>query len=322
MKVSVVIPTYNRAYVIREALGSALGQTLRPFEIVVVDDGSSDDTREIAEGLGASNIRYIRHHHNRGYSAACNTGISAATGDLVAFLDSDDLWKPDYLERQLDFMSRHPEVDAVFSDTEIHGETVIPSLIGLLSVFPKLLQPHPGPDEYVFTGRQMYMCLLQEVPIKPTAFVVKREMFEREGAFNEAWPSGTDWDLFIRFSRSACFGFINLPLVIQRRTADATHQKFREHDKLFLLNVFVQEKRRLEGDSDATRAVNRGISQHVSNLGFLYRHSGHPGRSIAIYLRGFKETGEPLMLMRAASALMPAKVTSLVKRAARWRKPL
>jgi hypothetical protein len=147
--------------------------------------------------------------------------------------------------------------------------------------------------------------LLEEVPIKPSALLVRREVFGRAGMFDESWPSGTDWELFLRFSRSACFGYINQALVVQRRTPDATHQKFRQQDKQLLLKVFLKEKASLRNDREALLAVNRGISSHCKNLGGDYLHSGQWKKSIGVYLRGFKETREPLMLGRAVSALMP-----------------
>jgi glycosyltransferase involved in cell wall biosynthesis len=327
MKVSVVVPTFNRAYIIRDALASALEQSYTDFEILVVDDGSSDNTREIVEELKSQKIRYIRHDRNRGCSAAYNTGIAAATGQLVAFLDSDDVWKSDYLEKLVRFLVRHPEADVVFCDIEIHGDsTSVPSTSALMKSFSRLLQANPGANEYIFTARQMYVCLLEEVPIKPSAVVVKREMFEKAGIFDEARPRGgedtplvpfTDWELFLRLSYSACFGYINLPLAIQRRTPDAVHQKFRMQDKLFLLERFLKEKAKLGNDPEALLAVNRGISGHCSNLAWEYLHSGQRKKSLAVYLQGFRETGEPLMLIRAASALVPIGVRDIVKRAVR-----
>src|ERR1700722_7642999 len=121
MKVSVIIPTYNRGYIIRGALESALAQTYRDFEIVVLDDGSTDNTAEIVQSLRSDKTRYIRTKQNCGYSAACNGGISAANGELIGFLDSDDIWMPDKLERQVGFLTRHPKVDAVFTDVEVVG---------------------------------------------------------------------------------------------------------------------------------------------------------------------------------------------------------
>lgn len=314
MKVSAVIATYNRGYIIREAIESVLAQTYRDFEIVVVDDGSTDNTSEIVESFQNEKIRYIRHERNQGCSAACNTGISAATGQLVGFLDSDDVWKSDYLERQVRFLTEHSEVDVVFCDTEILGDsTDVSSLTGLLRCFPKLLQSKPDIGEYVITGREMYVCLLEEVPIKPSAAVIRREMFAKAGVFDESWPSGTDWDLFLRFSRSACFGYVGSPLVIQRRTADATHLKFREKDKLFLLGVFRKEKATLQNDPEALAAVNRGIASHCNNLAGDYLYSRQRKKSFAVYVEGFKETRKPMMLMRAASIFLPIRVRDLIR---------
>jgi len=305
MKVSVLIPTYNRGYIIRDAIESALSQTYRNFEIVIIDDGSSDNTREIVEGFRDARVRYLRHDHNRSCSAAYNTGIAAATGQLVAFLDSDDLWEPDYLERQLAFFTRHPEADVVFTDTQIREESrTVPSLIGLMKAFPRLLEAQTKAEEYVFSSRQLYVCLLEEVPIKPTACVVRREMFEKAGVFDENCPSGTDWDLFLRFSHSACFGYIDLPLVVQRRTPDATHQRFREQDKLFLIRVLMQEKNKLHDEREALAAVNWGIALHYNSLAWTYLERGRGRQALSVYLRGFWETRNPMLLRKTVAGLI------------------
>jgi glycosyltransferase involved in cell wall biosynthesis len=314
MKVSVVIPTYNRAYILREALESALAQTYRGFEIIIVDDGSTDNTPDLARHFINERVRYIRHERNRGCSAAYNTGIKAATGDAITLLDSDDRWKPENLERQVAFLSRHPEVDIVFTDVTVVGaEKPIPSLIDLMKVFPKLIHEKRQGDEYVLSSRQMYVCLLQEVPVKPTAALARRELFTRAGLFNEDWPSGTDWDLFLRFSRSACFGYIDVPLSIQTRTPDATHRKYLEKDKLFLLELLTKEKSRLKDDTEALRAANRGIRENCDILAFHYLYSGNRLKSMATYLRGYRETHEFGMLWRAGAALMPLRMRDSLK---------
>jgi glycosyltransferase involved in cell wall biosynthesis len=312
--VSVVLPTYNRGYIIRDALASALQQSYTNFEILVIDDGSSDNTKEVVQEFGRDKVQYIKHDWNRGCSAAYNTGIAAAKGELIAFLDSDDVWSPDYLEKLVGFLDRHPEADVAFCDTKIVSETfTVPSLAALLGGFSRMLRDVPKAGECVFSGRQMYVCLLEEVPVKPTAAVIRRELFAKAGNFDEAWPSGTDWELLLRFSNCASFGYINLPLATQRRTPDATHQKFVEKDKQFLLSVFLKEKAKLRNDPEALVAVNRGISSHYRNLAGNYLHSGQRRKSVGVCLKGFKETGEPMMLVRAASALMPMGVREIFK---------
>lgn len=323
MKVSVVVPTYNRGYILTGALQSALRQSYGDFEIIVVDDGSTDNTREIVESCGQGNITYLRHDHNRGCSAAYNTGIEAARGELIAFLDSDDIWKPDYLEHQVGFLTRHPEVDLVFTDTEIrHPLGTVASLKRCMKAFPKLLAKHAKSDEYVVGSREMYLCLLQEVPIKPTACVIKRSMFDRAGGFNETWPSGTDWDLFLRFSRSACFGYIDRPLVIQFRTTDATHLLFREEDKTFLLGVLGQEKEKLRQNREGLRAVNRGLFIHYNSLGWVYVEREEWRKAGSTYWQGFKETGNPMLLRKLmAGWLRSARSRMLGRRRAQAETP-
>ena len=116
--------------------------------------------------------------------------------------------------------------------------------------------------------------------------------------FDEAWPSGTDWDLFLRLSRSASFGYFDCPLVVQRRTLDATHYLFREQDHRFLLSVLLKEKATLRNDPEAQRAVNRGLSIHYNSLAWAYLERGEGKEALSAYLRGFKETMRPVLLQK------------------------
>ena len=112
-KVSVVIPVYNRERYLAEAIDSVLAQTLTDFELLVVDDGSSDRSLEVAESYRDPRIRVVRHERNRGMSAARNTGIAEARGRYLAFLDSDDMAYPNRLALQAAFLDRHPDIAAV-----------------------------------------------------------------------------------------------------------------------------------------------------------------------------------------------------------------
>jgi glycosyltransferase involved in cell wall biosynthesis len=318
MKVSVIIRTYNRGYIVAEAIQSALDQTYGDYEVLVVDDGSTDNTAEVVRGFQHPKLRYIRHERNQGVGAACNTGVAEAQGELVAFLDSDDLWKPEKLERQVACMVRHPEVDAVFSDIEVIEETtVIPSLIATMRSFSTLLAKDHSQQEYVFSARQLYLCLLEEVPIKPTVLLVKREILEKVGLFDLTALGCEDWEFLLRLARLACFGYVDAPLGVQRRTPDAIHRKYWQQDRAFLISLFRREKVALKQDQEAIAAVNRGISTHCANLAGSYLESGLKAKSISVYFQGFKETGEPIMLLRAASTMLPVRLNSLLKRVVR-----
>ncbi len=114
--VSVIIPTYNRAHLLGRAIESVLDQTYQDFEIIVVDDASADETEEVVKSFGDDRINHIRHQKNKGGSAARNTGIKAARGEFIAFLDSDDEWVPKKLEKEIDrLQTLSNEVGVVYS---------------------------------------------------------------------------------------------------------------------------------------------------------------------------------------------------------------
>ncbi len=144
-KVSVVIPTYNRGHTVCEAIESVLAQTFGDFEVIVVDDGSADDSAEKIAAIRDSRVRYIRQS-NAGVSAARNRGVAEARGEIISFLDSDDLWKPEKLTHEVRFLEEHPEVPAVFGDIEVRFRdgVAIESLArqspGMLSFAPEELE--------------------------------------------------------------------------------------------------------------------------------------------------------------------------------------
>jgi glycosyltransferase involved in cell wall biosynthesis len=314
MKVSIIIRTYNRGYIIGEAIQSALRQTLDDFEIIVVDDGSSDDTADVVERFRSEKIRYIRHDGNLGVSAAGNTGIKAAQGEFIAHLDSDDMWSPDLLARLVAVLQQYDEVAAAFSDVEVHRGTQISSIVGSMRAFPKLLASRgDGSDVFLFSSREMYLCLLEEVPIKPTALLVRRRVLDEIGGYDEAWRSGEDWELYLRIAKRYGFGYVNRKLAVMRVLADSTLAKYQEQDKTSLLRLAVSEKKGLVQDGEALQVVNRAIYHHSKDLGWIYLHTDRRLKSIKTYLRGFFETGQVPLIVRAGVALMPLQLVSGLK---------
>jgi glycosyltransferase involved in cell wall biosynthesis len=195
--VSVIIPTYNRAKTLIEAIESVMAQDYHDFEIVVVDDGSADNTYEILRAF--PEILVVRQDR-QGVSAARNAGIAEASGRLIAFLDSDDLWLPAKLSTQVAFLDSSP--DALICQTE---EIWIRNGI---RVNPK--KRHKKPSGMIFE-RYLEMCL-----VSPSAVMMKSSLFDEVGGFDEALPVCEDYDLWLRVSCRFPIYLIDVPLVIKR----------------------------------------------------------------------------------------------------------
>ncbi len=210
--VSVIIPTYNRADLLPETLTSVLGQTLADIEVIVVDDGSTDDTAGVVAGMADSRLRHIKNERTGLPAAGRNVGISAARADLLAFVDSDDLWLPEKLAVQTRHLDEHPEVQWCFTHYNF-----LDHASGAVEPRPRPMIPPPGPQRlaqllgYNFVG-------------SPTV-LVRRELLERTGPFDEAWELRfvEDWELWLRLEAASPGAELAEPLALYRRhPANAT----------------------------------------------------------------------------------------------------
>jgi glycosyltransferase involved in cell wall biosynthesis len=186
--VSVVIPAYNAARWLAETVQSVLGQSYADFEVIIVDDGSTDGTAGVAQSVADSRIRYI-YQQNRGLSAARNAGTREARGRYIAFLDADDLFRPDKLARQVAVLDGCPEVGLVTCGFEFidEGGQRIGQQCSWLDC-PKLDLP----------------TLLFWNPLLPSTLIVRREWCERAGPFDERLRRYEDWEYAIRLAYAGC----------------------------------------------------------------------------------------------------------------------
>jgi glycosyltransferase involved in cell wall biosynthesis len=308
MKVSVVIPTYNRAHLSVDAVASVLAQHHTDLELVVVDDGSTDDTAALIGAIRDRRLTYVRARH-AGVSAARNLGVRRTSGDLVAFLDSDDLWQRDKLACEVAVLARHPEVDVVFSDLEKrHGDRVYGSFMRQTAVFSRRLRDVSYPDGLVLPPREMQLCLLEEVPIKPSALVVRRAAFERVGGFDEAWTSSEDWEFLLRLARDHRFAYLDRPLAVLFISPDSLHIMDQVRGEEAMIRLLAREQERLAGDPAALAAVRRGLVTRVKHCGWHHIDHGRRIRACGVYLRGFSLTGDAGLLIRALAAWIPGAV--------------
>jgi glycosyltransferase involved in cell wall biosynthesis len=308
--VAVVIPTYNRCDVLPEAVESALAQTWPAREIVVVDDGSRDETAAVMAPYVARGVRYLRRTNGGNY-AARNTGVAVTAAPLVAFLDDDDVWQPDKLERFVAFMSRWPTVGAVFSDVEkLDGTTRVPSFARGAPVFGAWLGARRRTADVVPTARAMYLSLLQEIAILPSALMVRRDAFDRAGGFDESWRSFGDWEFCLRFARTERFGYIDAPLTTLRVSPDSIHRVDAVPGRTATIALLLRERARVRGDREALAAIRRGVAHQRKHIGWYYRDTGRPAAAARNYVRGFLEVGDIGLALRAVAAWLPP-----------WRRP-
>lgn len=196
MEISVIIPAYNRAHTLERSIHSVLSQTYRPAEVIVVDDGSTDNTVDIVERF--EGIRLLSTP-NRGVSAARNTGIAHSTGDWIAFLDSDDKWDSKKLITQVEFHEANPQIKISQTD-EIwirNGRRVNP------------MEKHQKKGGWIFED------LLPLSLVSPSAAFIKRDLLDSVGPFDETFPVCEDYDMWLRVSKGNEIGFLPQKLIIK-----------------------------------------------------------------------------------------------------------
>ncbi len=204
-RISVIIPTYNRAGFVREAIESVLRQTYRDLEVIVVDDGSIDNTKEVVSNYEDPRVRYI-YQENQGVSGALNTGIKAAQAEYIAMLASDNVLFKDALQKCIDFMDPHPEVGFCY------GQIFTMDGRGHLLRSKKLIGPK---TTYISDGNDEIIRLLLGEP-SIGYFIVRTACFENIGLFNTTLRMSEDWDMLFRLAKSYSVGLLAEPLGIVR----------------------------------------------------------------------------------------------------------
>jgi glycosyltransferase involved in cell wall biosynthesis len=209
-KVSVVIPTYNRAHLLCEAIESVLAQSYTGFELIVVDDGSTDNTEEVVRSIADPRVKYVKQA-NGGPSVARNTGVRTATGEFVAFLDSDDLWLPGKMAAQMAIVEDDPTVGLVYGlyyHTKNGGERKLQG-----ECYPVGSRPLPeGPNIHLSTS------------------MIQRSWIERIGGFDEKLSWSDDLELMWRLSMAGCkMVCVSEPLMIKRKLESGLTREAHRH---------------------------------------------------------------------------------------------
>ena len=258
--VSIIVPTYNRANLLLEAVDSVRQQTFENWELLIVDDGSSDETgMAVKEFLGDTRIHYL-WQENRGQSAARNRGLLNSQGSLVAFLDSDNRWLPHKLSSQAAFMESHPEVDVLYGETERIGSDG---------------STWPSPNRRRYSGI-IWRHLLDQNFVNFNTSIVRRHKLVEVGGFDEDLRGGEDYDLWLRLSRDSVFHFLPGVVTQYRIEGDRiTNSLERVMDaNLASLNAFFRKNADLIGWSEKRTAKGRlheRFARSYSSSGELFK---------------------------------------------------
>jgi len=238
--ISVIIPTFNRGHCLEESIRSVRDQNFPDFELIVVDDGSVDNTIEVVNQF--PDIRFIRLDKNRGVSFARNCGLKQAQGDWIAFLDSDDLWKKGKLQAQVQWVNQHPNCYAVYTD-EIWVRN---------GVRVNQMKKHQK-----YSGEIFQYCLPLCI-VSPSSVLLRTKMLNEVGGFDESMVVCEDYDLWLRIAKQYPFHFIDEKLIVKRGGhADQLSSKFWGMDRwrVYALEKLLKENRLNEEQRDGVVAM-------------------------------------------------------------------
>jgi glycosyltransferase involved in cell wall biosynthesis len=256
--VSVIIPTFNSGRFISQALQSALEQTYGHHEIIVVDDGSSDETREVLSKF-QGRFKYF-YQENHGAAAARNTGIKAARGDVLCFLDADDLWASNKLELQFDLFKRHRDVGLLSGLCRKFMDEGIPYL-------PFAAQSVDRNAARIFSAPEAFPELVKTNFIPTSTVMIRKECFEKVGLFDPHLTPVEDRDMWLRIS--AHFGVAHLPWVL---CAKRFHPSNISNDKARMLYTrarVLEKNRKLFPGIVPSKLWNRQLAKLYAKAGRL-----------------------------------------------------
>ncbi|MGV8892529.1 MAG: glycosyltransferase family 2 protein [Burkholderiaceae bacterium] len=253
--VSIIIPSYNRGYCIAQCIRSVLKQTFMDYEIIVVDDASSDDTRAQVLSIADSRISYLAHDSNQGGAAARNTGIRVAQGEFIAFLDSDDYWQPDKLEKQIAALRR---LGPTYGLSYTWLSCVDDEGTETLRINPEI------------EGECLEEMLAKNFIGTFSNIVVRKSLLIEVGALDESFRSCQDWDLFIRLTKRASVHCL------------------REYAVCYLISA--SDKVRI---STNPRSVIQGHRRILKKYAHDYSALAHPyrRRAFGLFMRIFADAG-------------------------------
>lgn len=285
--VSIIMPTFNSAAFLTETIESILSQTFNAFELIVVDDCSTDISHKIIERISDSRLRYIRLEKNHGGpSKPRNIGISIAKGEYIALFDSDDIMLPRKLERSVAILDRYSEISVVFTDCfkfSNTGKFYPETLLHYYSDLRSLLTNNTEDDFFIISSTDAFQNLFRENYIPTSSVMVRKNVFKSVGMFDEELLNGDDRDMWFRLSSLYSLGFIDIPLHKYRvRTSGVSSRGVAAH----INRIKVLEKQLESGlPKPIEKLAKKLISKNYSCISYAYKSQGDMPRAREYYLK-------------------------------------
>ncbi|TGN41528.1 glycosyltransferase [Marinobacter confluentis] len=288
--VSVIMPTFNRAKFLPQAVGSVLSQSYADLELIIIDDGSTDDTvKVLAPFLNDDRVRYF-HQENRGQSKARNVGLNQASGEFIAFLDSDDTWATEKLKKQVALISRLPGAAIVHGDEETVNEK------GEVISFDNMKR---------YSGR-ITRQLLADNSVSITTALVRRKCFDEMGGFQASHGVADDYDLWLRFSARYLFhyepGIVASYRVMEDQISSDKRRRFAANE--MIIRNFLNQY----GDSVTPREKRWGLARFYCRSARYFASVGERKKAARDIVRAFSNAPMDSVVWRALfRILVPQK---------------
>ena len=300
--VTVVIPAYNAARTVERALASVWRQNYPELEVIVIDDGSTDDTDLRVGARHNPNLRLIRLDKNRGECGAMNVGIREARGDYIAFLDADDEWLNNKLSKQIPIIDSHPEMSFI----SCGGEAIAPDG-SVIATF--------GLDRPSCSSGDFWRALLAKSQVAKPSVVARRAKLLELGGFDEALKISGDQDMWIKLALSGEVGFIAEVLIRVHITADSLMMRYGGREDEFGLPMILNHLSKL-GARLSKREMRQILGERYARTGRNIYYRGRPARGAALIIHAMLLGNRPLENLGYLVSAAPPMI--LLKRRLQW----
>jgi glycosyltransferase involved in cell wall biosynthesis len=312
--ISVILPAYNSAAMIGEAVDSVLSQTGVSLELIVVDDGSTDATADVVAHYADTRVRFIRQE-NKGPGAARNTGITHARADHIAFLDSDDIFLPGSLKPRLAIFQRYPDVDFVFADAYVElkeGDIArVPFYRGraMLSKFKDCIEKRDG-NVYFLNKNQRDCCMRDNLFPWTGTVLVRKSCLVSLGLFDEHLRGSEDKLMWIKLMKSYRVAFLDMPCAVYKKYRSGLTRDFERYcvDSITNARMFLETE--CSGKSRGhTRVMRHKISDHYFELGYHHFHQGSLAEARSSFLGAVRfNAGDAKSYLYLAATFVPQRL--------------